>query len=141
MEPAMSKRIFVSYAFKEKEVAHTLDSWFNRGGGPCQGEPVFVLDASARTWEAIDAAILSKMQTCHVALFLTSETVHNNTWIDREAQLAESLGLPIVAIPLKGSPAGLPNRLKDKKRVTLVDDWSSTALCSILNAIQLSSST
>jgi hypothetical protein len=137
----MSRKVFVSYEFIEKEVARTLQSWFQAGGGTCQGQLVFVFDPDARTDPAIDRAILKEMCTCDIALFLTSENVHNKQWIDREAQVAESRNMPIVAIRLQGSPAGLPNRLKSRKNVHLVQDWSANALCPVLNAIPISRST
>ncbi|HYW13315.1 MAG TPA: hypothetical protein VE871_15255, partial [Longimicrobium sp.] len=62
----MSRKIFVSYAFEEKEVAHTLHSWFQPGGGTCQGQLVFVLAPHAHTESAIDLAIRSEMQTCDI---------------------------------------------------------------------------
>jgi hypothetical protein len=137
----MSRKIFVSYEFEWKEVTRTLKSWFQPGGGTCDGELVWVFDATADTTNKIDVAIRTKMEGCDIALFVKSANVHNKEWIDREAELATSKGLQIVVVPLLNSPAGLPEPLRNRSDIIEVDSWSSTALCPVLNRIPIRSST
>lgn len=136
----MSRKIFISYEFAWKNEVRTIKGWFQPGGA-CDGDPRFVYDPDAQTTEKIDSAILGEMRDCKIALFVKSANVHNKTWIDREAELATSLNLPIVVVPLMGSPAGLPDRLKDRNDIIIVDEWSSRALCPVLNAIEVRKST
>lgn len=133
----MSRKIFVSYEFEWKHVTHTLRSWFQPGGGQCDGELVFVYDPHADTTNKIDAAIRAKMKDCHIALFVKSANVHNKPWVDREAELATSQGMPIVVVPLEGSLAGLPERLENRDDIRQVEAWSSVALCPVLNSIKV----
>lgn len=137
----MSRRIFVSYEFEWKHVTRTLKSWFQPGGGTCDGELVFVYDPQADTEAKIDVAIRSEMKTCHIALFVKSANVHNKQWVNREAELATSMDLPIVVVPLEGSPAGLPEKLVGRSDLIEVDSWSSAALCPKLNAVNIRSTT
>lgn len=136
----MSRKIFISYEFEWKHVTRTLTGWF-QPGGPCDGEPVFIFDPNADTTDKIDAVIRGKMRDCHIALFVKSAHVHNKRWIDREVELATSLNLPIVVIPLQDSPAGLPERLRNRPGLIVVDEWSSKALCPALNKIPVRSTT
>jgi hypothetical protein len=131
----MSRKIFISYEFAEGKIARTLPSWF-QPWGKCQGKGMMV-DPVTRSENEIDFAIRAVMQACDIALFLKSDNVHNKPWIDREAQIAISLGMPIVVIPLPGHVAGPPNRLAHHRGIHIVTRWDPDELCRTLNKIKV----
>jgi hypothetical protein len=96
-----------------------------------------MVDSAKRTTEEIDKKIRTVMQACDIALFLKSDNVHNKPWIDREAQIAISLPIPIVVIPLLGCPAGLPSRLVGVRGIHIVENWDPDELCRTLNKIKI----
>jgi hypothetical protein len=131
----MSRKIFISYEFAEGKIARTLPSWF-QPWGKCQGKGMMV-DPTTRSTDEIDFAIRTVMQACDIALFLKSGNSHNKPWIDREAEIAISLGLPIVVIPLPECLAGPPNRLAVHDRLYIVEKWDPDELCRTLNRIPI----
>lgn len=130
----MSRTIFLSYEFVESEIALTLPSWFQKYGGACQGT-LLTVDSQKRTTPEIDAKIRDMMKVCDIAIFLKSDNVHNKPWIDREAEIAISLGIPIVVVPLPDCDAGPPNRLAGQNDVIYVENWDPDELCCTLNRI------
>ena len=54
----MSRRVFISYDFNDKELAFNIKSFFQAEGGKCQGRPIFVEnDVSDKGKNAIDTEI------------------------------------------------------------------------------------
>jgi hypothetical protein len=133
----MSRKVFVSHEYTEREFVGSLKSWFQADGGTCQGELVVFFDPNARTDVEIDNAIVNKMRECQIVLFLNSENAHNKRWIDREAEVATSLNMPMVVMPIKDGSYGRPGRLKGRNNVHEVEVWGSTELCRVLNRIVL----
>lgn len=130
----MNKKIFVSYNFKDREPAHNVRPFFNRQGGRCQGEPVYVEnDVSAQGEAAIREEILRILEPCVGVLFVVGDDSHNSPWIDWEAKMAIRRGLPMVAVQLPNKTGGMPNRLKDLE-VPFVA-WGQETLCDALNRI------
>ena len=128
----MSKKIFISYNFKDKQFAGSVKSFFQKQGGKCQGSPVYVTnDVSAGGSDAIDAEIKRVMKPCEAILFIVGDNSHNSPWINREAKLAISLGLGLVAIQIPNTHGGIANELKEVK-VPFVE-WDHDTLCHALN--------
>lgn len=134
----MSRKIFISYRFSDREIAHTVTNFFQPQGGNCDGKPAFVTnDVSSDGEKAIDEEIKRVMTGCIAVLFVVGDNNHNSTWIDREVELAVSYGLSPAAVQLPGTTGGPPNRLKEafKEKPVRVVDWTKEALCEVLNAI------
>jgi hypothetical protein len=127
----MAKSVFVSYHFRrDHEVARNLKAFF-QPSGTCQGSPVFVEnDVSAEGTPAIDREINRVMSGCDAALFVIGDDTHNSPWIDREAALAISKNLPLVAVRRPGSTGNLPPQLRDR---TPLVEWKHAALTSAVN--------
>ena len=54
----MSRKVFISFNYKDREFAKNVKTFFNSQGGKCQGEPVYVeKDVSGNGNEAIDDEI------------------------------------------------------------------------------------
>lgn len=110
----MAKKTFVSYNYADAEVARTVRSQFNNAGGPVQGKPVSLEENMTSGGDkAIDAAIKQKMSECDSALFVVGDNSHNSRWIEREAQLAVSKGIPVTVAQLPGTTGGIPDGLKN----------------------------
>lgn len=129
----MSHDIFVSYSFaRDLEFANNLKTFFPSGGGRCDGTLRFVEeDVSAAGDQAIDREINRVMNGCSAALFLAGDEVHNSPWIEREAELAISKALPVIAVRRPDSTGALPLPLRG--RVPLVA-WDHDAICGALKS-------
>lgn len=128
----MSRNVFISYNFRDRELAGTLKNSFQNLGGPCEGKPVYVTkDVSDEGDAAIDNEIRSVMEPCSAAIFVIGDDCHNSPWIEREAKIASSRDLAIVAVRLKETTGGLPPKLREMGIET--EDWSPDALCKALN--------
>lgn len=112
----MMLRVFISYNFKDRQLAHGIRQLFDLPDGESIGTPVFVSkDVSMDGETAIDHEIRTTMETCQCALFVIGNNVHNSPWINREAQLAISRGLGLVAVRLPGTTGALPHVLAPLK--------------------------
>ena len=133
----MSAPVFISYNFKDdKEFAHNIGVFFQPAGGPCHGTPKFVEnDVSAEGGDAIDAEIRRAMNGCVAAVFVCGANVHNSPWINREAELAISKGLGIVALRAPGTTGGIPNQLRAVDPPPPLVDWEAGAFCREVNRI------
>lgn len=130
----MAKLIFVSYNFRDHGIARSVKTFFQEQGGQCEGRPVFVEgDLSHMGDAAIDEEISRVMALCVGVLFVIGDNNHNSPWIDREAELALSRNLGLVAVRAPHTTGGLPNRIS--QQVPLVD-WSHDTLCNALNLIR-----
>lgn len=128
----MPKKTFTSYNYSDAEIARTTRSNFNNNGGPIQGKSVSLeenmTDGGHR---AIDNAIKEKMSQCDSALFVVGDNSHNSPWIEREAELAVSKGIPITVTQLPGTTGGIPNALKNIPHERA--NFSSTDLAKKIN--------
>jgi hypothetical protein len=128
----MSRNVFISYNFRDRELAHTLKNYFQKLGGPCQGNPVYVTrDVAAEGEAAVDKEIRSVMESCSAAIFVIGDDCHNSPWIEREAQIACSRDLAIVAVRLENTTGGLPPKLREMG--IEIEDWAPDQLCAALN--------
>ncbi|HET7230620.1 MAG TPA: TIR domain-containing protein [Longimicrobium sp.] len=130
----MARRVFISYKFTDREVAHTVHNFFQYQSGKCDGEAVFVTeDVGSEGETAIKAEIKRVMETCHIVLFVVGDNSHNSPWINYEAQLARNWKKPMLAVQASGTNGGVPNEIADQ-----VDEveWSQSTLCSALNALK-----
>lgn len=128
----MSKHLFVSFHFaRDASLAGSLKTFFQPDGGKCQGDLRFVVnDVSDQGEQAVDAEINRVMSGCHAALFLIGDDTHNSRWIEREAALAISKDLPLVAVRAPHTTGAPPPSLRGKAEVV---DWGHEALCSAIN--------
>ena len=109
----MARNIFVSFNFKDKALAGTIEAMREARGQSVPGRFVWVEnDVSAGGDPAIDREIRRVMAGCDSALFCIGDNSHNSPWIEREAALAESLDLKVVVARLPGTSGGLPARLR-----------------------------
>jgi hypothetical protein len=129
----MRRLVFISYNFNDRECSHNILSFFQEKGGPCQGKPQFVSGGSSFSNAEIDNAIRSAMELCEAGLFIIGDNNHNSPWIAREAQLAASLALPLVAVRLLGTDGGLPRELAPRS-VPFVE-WSPQKVAIALNPL------
>lgn len=128
----MARKIFISYNFRDREIAHNIGKFFQSERGRCQGKPVFVKDdLSKQGGKAIDKEIQLVMGGCCAVLFIVGNNNHNSPWINREAELSISMGLKSVAIRYPGTTGNLPDVLR-KRKIPFVD-WDQVALSNILN--------
>ena len=127
------RNVFVSYNFRDHASARSVKTFFQAQGGRCQGTPVFVEgDFTPLGDEAIDQAIIRVIDGCVAVLFVIGNDNHNSPWIDREAELAISRNMSLVAVRLPETTGGLPNRLAGRS-IPFVE-WGHNALCDALNA-------
>ena len=116
----MPKKTFISYAFDDKEVVHSGNSFTQPHGGQIQGKFLrvqrFVADQGTK---AIDNEIKRVIDQCDAALFVVGNNNHNSPWIKREVELATSKGLKIVVSRIPGTTGAIPNALLTQ-RVTEV---------------------
>jgi hypothetical protein len=128
----MSRLVFISYNFKNRELSHTLKNYFQELGGPCEGKPLYVTrDVSEEGAAAIDLEIRAMMDRCTAAIFVIGDDNHNSPWIEREAEIASSRGIAIVAVRLRRTTGALPPKLREMNIQT--EDWEPDALCTALN--------
>lgn len=132
----MSAPVFISYNFRDdKEFARGIRNFF-QPDGPCHGEPRFVEnDVSETDVEAIDAKIRRAMSGCVAAVFVCGDNSHNSPWINREAKLAISGNLGIVALRAPRTTGGIPNELRALSTPPPLVDWGPEPLCRELNRI------
>lgn len=128
----MSQKVFISYNFKNRELAGSVKNFFAPLGGPCEGSPVYVEnDVSADGENAIDREIASVMGSCKAALFIIGDEDHNSPWIERESRIAISQALAMVAVQHPGTTGAPPPSLREAK-VPFVE-WNPESLCEALN--------
>lgn len=128
----MSRWVFISYNFNNRELVRTLKNYFQDRGGPCAGKPLYVTnDVSKDGDSAIDREIRSVMDQCAAAIFVIGDDNHNSPWIEREAKIASSRDLAIVAVRLPDTTGALPPKLREMK--IQIEDWGPDALCTALN--------
>jgi hypothetical protein len=127
----MTRRVFISYKYTDREVAHNVHVFFQAQGGVCQGQPAFVEEDVAPEGDpAIKEIIQSVMKGCAAVLFVVGDDSHNSPWIEYEAKLARNWGLRMVAVRAPNTTGAVPNEIKNQ--VTLVD-WAHDSLCAALN--------
>ncbi|MCG9738379.1 TIR domain-containing protein [Shewanella insulae] len=123
----MAKKIFVSYNYKDSEITRTINSMVRDCGGIIDGVFVFVENDMSNLGErAIESEIRKVMNQCDAALFVVGDDCHNSPWINREAQLAKSLGLNIVITRIPYSDGGIPYELMGNRYA--FSTWSSRDL-------------
>ncbi|MFO1053952.1 MAG: TIR domain-containing protein [Planctomycetota bacterium] len=127
----MPRRIFISYNFGDRELAHSIPAFFQSQDGRSEGQPVFVTNNVTQQGDAaVEREIRSVMAGCDSALFVVGDNVHNSPWIDREAELAISMGLALVAVRAPRTTGGLPKRLEPLQIPVVA--WKQDALATAL---------
>jgi hypothetical protein len=128
--------VFISYNYADKGLVHQIKDFFQPDGGLCQGKAVFVIPAVERLTEAeIDQLVKETMRSCEIVLFVIGDNSHNRPWVDREVELAQSLGRPRGAVQLPDTSGGLPQGLAREGVMPL--KWSQKELCEALNKVPL----
>ena len=130
----MGKRIFVSYNFGDRELAHNAEQLLRKGTDAPVAQAVFVSDLPSDAPEdeirkAIDAAIAR----CDGVLFVVGDDNHNSPWIDHEVRQASRRGLRSVAVQVKDTAGGVPNSLKGHVRKPL--PWEPDVVASAVAGI------
>lgn len=107
--------VFVSYNFNDREIVHSINSMHQEMNKRSQVAFVFVQEDCSKFGDnAIDREIRHVMQPCDSVLFVIGDNNHNSPWIDREAQLAISMGKHIVLTRLPGTYGAPPTSLRNK---------------------------
>ncbi len=109
----MARRVFISYNYQDSQIADSLPSM--RRGQPHQrpGRFVYVTGTDTNhTRHAFDSEVRRVMQGCDAAVFLIGGGHHHSPYLDEEARLAVSRGLPIVVARLTGSSEDTPPALR-----------------------------
>ena len=126
--------VFISYKFSDRELAHSIDSFFQPQGGQCQGKAAFVKnDVADQGSAAIEREIQEVMRGCVAVLFIVGDDSHNSPWIEYEAKLARSWEKPMFAVRHPGAAGGPPNEIRNE--ISAVLQWSQNVLCDALNAV------
>jgi len=129
----MARDVFISYNYADREVAHNVHVFFQPQGGACQGKPVLVQeDVASGGDEAIKEAIQDLMEECKAVLFVVGDDSHNSPWINYEAKLARSWGIPMVAVQAPNANGDVPNEIKDQVKLV---NWAHDTLCAALNKV------
>ncbi|HEX2206780.1 MAG TPA: TIR domain-containing protein [Longimicrobium sp.] len=135
----MRRHIFISYRFKDRNIAHNVETFFQTQGGTCDGKPKYVeQNLSSEDSGVIEAEIRRVMDQCMGVLLVVGDDNHNSTWIDYEVAHADGSRLPIVAVRLPGYTGGVPQRVQNRVRAQEIPfvAWEQTALCTALNKME-----
>ena len=128
----MSRRVFISYNYADKELVHQIKDFFQPEGWLCQGKAVSVIPpVGSLTEDEIDHLVQDTIRSSDIVLFVIGDSSHNRPWIDREVELAQSLGRPRGAVQLPDTRGGMPQGLV-KERITPLQ-WNQRELCTALN--------
>lgn len=127
----MARRIFVSYNFNDRELAHSIHGMSQENGGPVQGKFEFVTNDVARHGDAAIASEIKRiMQRCDAALFIVGDNSHNSPWINYEAQLVDTFRLRTAVTRHPKATGGVPHQLR---RIETVLPWDPYAIGHALN--------
>lgn len=127
----MSKHVFVSCDFEDRNLAHAVETFFESKVGNAKGRPAFVSDVLRDGYEAVDQEIHRTMNGCTAAMFVIGDNGRTSPWIDREVTLAITKGLPMITVRLPGTTGHLPARLSGVDVV----NWDHDSMRSALNKI------
>lgn len=132
----MSRKIFVSYRFRDAESAKNVKQLFQAQGGKCQGEPVFGdTDVTEGGESSIYRHVKGIALTCEAMLLVVGDDTHSSSWIEREIALARSIPLPIVAVRAPNATGGLPASIQGVPAIPFVP-WGHDSLCDALNCVR-----
>jgi hypothetical protein len=110
----MARSIFVSYDFKDRDIAPALPSVQKNFLHLVCGKFVFVTEEISQLGDAaLDEQIGRRIEGCDAAIILIGAI---SPKIEREVELAVAKGLPILGGRLKDSIATVPARLRYWKR-------------------------
>lgn len=135
----MSRNIFISYRFKDRNIAHNVQTFFQDHGGTCDGKPKYVENnLSAEDTDVIKAEIKRVMDQCMGVLLVVGDDNHNSTWIDHEVAYADGKQMPMVAVRLDGYTGDVPQRVRNRVRDQVIPfvTWKEGALCEALNQLE-----
>lgn len=128
----MSRKVLVSYRFRDPAQARWVEDVLARQGTECEGEAVFWdTDPTEGAESAIKHEVNPVVGDCEAVLIVVSGT-EAESWLDREVQLARKLGLGVAAARLPGVTDGVPNWIRGGEQVPIVD-WGDDAICQALS--------
>ena len=110
----MSKSIFISYVYEDKEHRDILKDWSNRG---LLGDKIQITyergDYRSKGKTAIKHEILSMIQGAAAVIFLIGQNTHNHPWVKYEIECAIGKNRKCLAVRIPGTTGGRPQLLKD----------------------------
>jgi predicted GTPase len=108
----MNRKIFISYNFYDQEISHSVKNMFPSHCENILGKAMFVDNNQTNpNHGTIGKAIEQAISGCDIALFVIGHNNYNSPWLEREAQFADSLNIPIVLVLLPGTHGYVPNSL------------------------------
>ena len=127
----MTKKVFISFNFKELGYKNDMLRLFAANGGRIEATPIQVeKDVSAGGPSAIEAEIRRVMDPCSGLIALVGSDAHNSPWIDEELRHADRLGIPKVAVRHPQGRGGVPN----SHRYLRVVEWNSQELADMVRS-------
>ena len=127
----MSKRIFISFNYAERNYQNNLLGLFQANGGPVEATPVYVeKDVTAKGDEAVKAEIERCMEGCRGLLVAVGNIAHNSRWIDHELGKANQLRIPKAAVRHPDASGGIPNNHKGM----MVLKWDTEAIARLVES-------
>ena len=125
----MSKRIFISFNYSERNYRDNLLGLFQANDGPVQATPVYVKqDVAAQGDDAVKAEIRRCMDGCRGLLVVVGDVAHNSPWIDHELGKANELKIPKAAVLHPDASGGLPTNHKGMA----VAPWNRDAIAKLV---------
>lgn len=129
----MAKSIFVSYNFNDRRVEQAVKNMMLEHKNDIDGEVVFVEnDVSYNGNTAINWEIEHTMDKCDAALFVVGREDHNSPWLEKEANRAQLMHIPMLATCLPGEEIADNTQGLVKNNCVLLG-WDSQELCTKLN--------
>ncbi|HYV49080.1 MAG TPA: TIR domain-containing protein [Myxococcaceae bacterium] len=124
----MSKNIFISYKFSEKNWKDNGLQFFNAHEGRAQATPVTIEagEIEAPTKAKIQDAITAKLKSA-AALLVVVGNQGLSDWVEYEVGVALTLNKPIAYTRHPQSSGALPSNAQNNPKVRQID-WSQEAI-------------
>lgn len=114
----MSKSIFISYVYEDKDYRDKLKSWAEK---KLLGENSKVTherrDCRQQGEAAIKAELQAMIQGASVVVVLVGQNTHNHPWVNYEAECAISKNKKTIVVRIPNTSGGLPKLLSKHEEV------------------------
>ncbi|NJL72689.1 MAG: hypothetical protein HC888_14535 [Candidatus Competibacteraceae bacterium] len=123
------RRVFISYRFGDRQIAHAVNGLFQKHGGRLPGSPVRVEDNLDKFDDTtIRSRISAEIERCDSALFLIGDDNHNSQWIMYEAETTIRIGLPRFVMRIPGKKGQSPPQLSS----AIIYEWNDPKLATAM---------
>ena len=113
----MSKSIFISCVFEDKEKIVPIQKWVKKG---LLGDVVItyeIEDKRQQGKEAVRQYIRKKIEGAAFILVLVGQDTHNHDWIEAEVELANSFHKEIICVRIPNTTGVVPQLLINRKLI------------------------